>query len=51
MNALKLAPASELGDLAARIQTGVPVPIGPVTLVPLFSEGDGLQADLVGAGS
>ena len=47
MNALNLAPASELGDLAARIRTGLPVPIGPVTLVPLYSEGGGPEADLL----
>jgi hypothetical protein len=47
MNAIKLAPASELGDLAARIRTGAPIPIGPVTLVPLYSEADGLEADLL----
>ena len=47
MNALKLAPASELGDLAAQVQTGTPVPIGAVTLVPLYSKGEWLQADLL----
>jgi hypothetical protein len=47
MNAVELAPAVELGELAARIRTGTPVSVGPVTLVPLFAEGGGPDADLL----
>ena len=47
MNAMKLAPAAELGELAARIRTGTPVAVGPVTLVPLFAVGEGPDADLL----
>jgi hypothetical protein len=47
MNAVKLAPANELGDLAARIRTGRPLSIGAITLVPLFSDEDGPEADLL----
>lgn len=47
MNAMKLAPAAELGELAARIRTGTPVSVGPVTLVPLFADGEGPDADLL----
>jgi hypothetical protein len=47
MNTPNLAVASELGELAARIRTGTPVSVGPVTLVPLFADGEGPDADLL----
>ena len=50
MNALNAAPANEISELAARIRTGTPIAIGSITLVPLTSEGDGLQADLLEEG-
>jgi hypothetical protein len=50
MTPTNLAPAMELGELAVHTLPGPPVSVGPVTLVPLFTQGDGPEADLLEEG-